>query len=134
MKLTSARAAHLKVGRFGERVALRLLEAKNYRILGRNWRTRAGELDLIARDGATLVFVEVKTLRARPGVEPGENLSARQRKRNFNAGKVFRRCFSATHLPARFDLIEVSCPRRGRLRAENLRYTLNCLPQLEPEP
>lgn len=49
------------VGRFGEQVAVQHLEAAGLSILDRNWRCRDGELDVVARDGADLVFVEVKT-------------------------------------------------------------------------
>jgi putative endonuclease len=49
------------VGRFGEQRAVEHLEAAGLEILDRNWRCRAGELDIVARDGAQLVFVEVKT-------------------------------------------------------------------------
>lgn len=49
------------VGRYGEQVAADHLEAAGLVILERNWRCREGELDIIARDGAELVFVEVKT-------------------------------------------------------------------------
>src|SRR2546425_12295493 len=48
------------LGKEGERVASRFLEARGYRILERNYRTRRGEIDLIAEDGRILVFVEVK--------------------------------------------------------------------------
>ncbi|MEE2033793.1 YraN family protein [Rhodococcus chondri] len=49
------------VGALGEDLAAEFLESTGMVILERNWRTRYGELDLIARDGAVLVFVEVKT-------------------------------------------------------------------------
>jgi putative endonuclease len=49
------------VGRFGEQLAAQHLEAAGLQILARNWRCRSGELDLVARDGSQLVFVEVKT-------------------------------------------------------------------------
>lgn len=49
------------VGKFGEDVAVRHLEAGGLQILARNWRCRQGELDVVARDGTQLVFVEVKT-------------------------------------------------------------------------
>jgi putative endonuclease len=49
------------VGRFGEQVAADHLEAKGLQVLARNWRCRDGELDIVAQDGRTLVFVEVKT-------------------------------------------------------------------------
>src|SRR5207247_9286437 len=48
------------LGEEGERAASRFLEARGYRILERNYRTRRGEIDLIAEDGRILVFVEVK--------------------------------------------------------------------------
>ena len=48
-------------GAEGERLAARHLEQRGYRIVERNFRCRAGEIDIIARDGDTLVFVEVRT-------------------------------------------------------------------------
>jgi len=47
-------------GRAGEDAAAALLEAQGYRIVGRNVRLPGGEIDIVARDGATVVFVEVK--------------------------------------------------------------------------
>lgn len=78
-----ARAAHLALGRRGEAAACRLLEAKGFDILARNWRVKAGELDIVARDGAGVVFVEVKTLHRKGFFRPLDNLSAHQKKRNF---------------------------------------------------
>lgn len=49
------------LGRFGEDAAVAHLEAAGWEILDRNWRCPQGELDIIARDGAVVVFVEVKT-------------------------------------------------------------------------
>lgn len=54
------------VGRFGEDLAARHLQASGFALLARNWRCPRGELDIIAADGSTLVFIEVKT-RSRPG-------------------------------------------------------------------
>lgn len=52
------------VGRYGEDVAVRYLEDLGLRVVARNWRCRAGELDIIAVDGDCLVFCEVKTRRS----------------------------------------------------------------------
>jgi len=52
------------VGGYGERVAGRYLISQGLVLLDRNWRGPAGELDLVARDGADVVFVEVKTRRS----------------------------------------------------------------------
>lgn len=50
-----------ELGRRGERLAERALAGRGYRILDRNWRCREGEIDIVARDGDAIVFVEVKT-------------------------------------------------------------------------
>ena len=49
------------VGRYGERVADRYLTDRGWQVLDRNWRGTAGELDIVALEGSTLVVVEVKT-------------------------------------------------------------------------
>ena len=59
----ATRAAAL--GRYGEDLAVQHLQAAGFEILARNWRCRAGELDVVAREGSALVFVEVK---ARSGI------------------------------------------------------------------
>src|SRR3989338_1942380 len=51
----------IKVGRFGERVALEFLKRKGYKVLETNFRTPFGELDLVARKKDFTVFVEIKT-------------------------------------------------------------------------
>jgi putative endonuclease len=56
-------ARRIDTGRLGERVAVRYLERNGYRLLERNYRTREGEIDLIASRGTLLVFCEVKALR-----------------------------------------------------------------------
>ena len=56
--------ARTAVGRYGEDVAVRYLEDLGYRIVDRNWRCRAGELDIVAVDVECLVVCEVKTRRS----------------------------------------------------------------------
>lgn len=62
-----------ELGRRGEEVAAAFLRGAGMRILERNWRCRDGEVDIIARDGDTLVAVEVKT---RSGTSHGTGLEA----------------------------------------------------------
>jgi putative endonuclease len=59
-------------GKYGERVAAQHLEAAGFEVLDRNWRCPQGELDIVARDGAALVFVEVKTRSSTKFGEPAE--------------------------------------------------------------
>ncbi len=60
------------VGRFGEDTAAAFLTTAGLELLDRNWRCAAGELDIVARDGETLVFVEVKTRTSTAFGDPAE--------------------------------------------------------------
>ncbi|WP_406282175.1 YraN family protein [Embleya sp. NBC_00896] len=64
------------VGRYGERVAARYLVEQGMAVLDRNWRCRDGEIDIVARDGPTLVVCEVKTRRAGGFEHPLEAIGA----------------------------------------------------------
>ena len=64
------------VGRFGEDVAVRHLTGAGLRILDRNWRCAEGELDIVAEDGDTLVFCEVKTRSGSGFGDPSEAVTA----------------------------------------------------------
>ncbi len=66
------------VGRFGEDVAAKHLEAAGLQILARNWRCRDGEVDVVARDAAALVFVEVKTRSSLAYGSPAEAVHQRK--------------------------------------------------------
>lgn len=59
-----------QIGRLGEDVAAEYISGLGWQVLARNWRTRYGELDLIAADGRTLTIVEVKTRASRTFVDP----------------------------------------------------------------
>ena len=100
-KLTAA------LGRAGEDLAVEYLENCGMTILSRNWKCRAGELDIVADNGDMLVFAEVKTLRRKQKFRPADNLSTRQRKRNHNAAKAYIRALNITGKSSRFDLIEI---------------------------
>lgn len=64
------------VGRFGEQVAARHLQDAGLRILDRNWRCADGEIDIVAADGDTLVFCEVKTRSGLAFGDPAEAVVA----------------------------------------------------------
>jgi putative endonuclease len=69
------------LGARGERIAAAYLSDLGFRVLDRNWRCREGELDLVARDGDTLVFCEVKTRRGTGFGHPVEAVTATKQRR-----------------------------------------------------
>ena len=101
-----------RVGDRGEEMAADFLERKGLRILARKYRTPIGEIDLIAQEGKTLVFVEVKTRRtARCGSPAAAVGYAKQRKIARVAAWYMQT--QADTPPCRFDVVEVYAPSGG---------------------
>jgi Holliday junction resolvase-like predicted endonuclease len=72
---------HLQLGARGEKLACGFLRRQGYKILYRNFRARhGGEVDIVCRDGDTLVFIEVKTRRRDDTTRPSEAINAAKRK------------------------------------------------------
>jgi putative endonuclease len=70
-----------RLGQWGEDVAVQHLEATGYEVLARNWRCKDGEIDIIARTGEVLCFVEVKTRSSLAFGEPAEAVKGRKMRR-----------------------------------------------------
>jgi len=68
------------IGRWGEQAVAKWLEQRGYCLLARNWRRREGELDLVALEGSTLVFIEVKTRRSDAFGAPEESVDTRKQR------------------------------------------------------
>ncbi len=121
-------ASTRNLGQLGEDVAADHLVRRGFKIMQRNYRTRWGELDIVAFDGRTLVFCEVKSRRqasARGGPErhPFESLHPRKRAQvRKMAIRWISESFKREYAPViRFDAIAVVFDRRGELvRLEHL--------------
>lgn len=99
---------HLRTGKIGEKCAYTLLKTKGYKILHRNFNdNNYGELDIVAIDGATLCFIEVKTRTSRTMNRPADGLAKEQRGRIIKSGYAYHKSLGAPKVALRFDLIEV---------------------------
>ena len=94
-------------GRAGEREADRFLRAKGHRIIARNYDSPAGEIDLITTDGATIVFVEVKSRTDESGKDAAQIIRSMQRERLIRAAQYFLRRADPHNRPSRFDVVTV---------------------------
>lgn len=102
----SAADAHLRRGAAAEARACAYLERRGLRVLARNVRCRLGELDVIARDGATWVFVEVRS-RARAG-DAAASIDARKRGKIRRAAQAYLASrFGDRWPPCRFDVVVI---------------------------
>jgi putative endonuclease len=95
------------LGRHGENLACRELRRRGYAILARRYRTRFGEIDIIGKDGPTLVFVEVKARRtARRGLA-AESVTARKRRRIAAMALDYLAWTGRLNHPCRFDVVAI---------------------------
>jgi putative endonuclease len=95
------------LGGRGERLAARHLRRRGMRIITRGYRTPHGEIDLIARDGDTLVFVEVKTRRHG---QPAEAVTPEKQRRLTLAALRFLKQHRLLDVPCRFDVVAIVWP------------------------
>jgi putative endonuclease len=94
-------------GRDGEDVACRFLEARGLKVLARNWRCRAGEVDVVARDEEFVVFVEVKGRRGASHGAGYESVDWGKRRRFIRAARQYAAIHGLSESPLRFDVISV---------------------------
>lgn len=98
------------MGVVGERLAEAALSRRGIRIVARRFAVNGGEIDLVARDRDTLVFVEVKCRRDRLWTEPQHAVNAAKQRRMCRAARAFIQARRLEHLPARFDIVAVVLP------------------------
>jgi putative endonuclease len=126
-----SRSAHLALGEWGERAALEYLKeegfdivATNFRVpLGRTLRNQkiTGEIDIIAYDEETLVFIEVKTRTSDQFAAPERAVDLRKQRQIARAARRYRQLMKVTHEPHRYDVVTVMPLAEGN-KIELLRF------------
>ena len=110
-----------RTARRGEALAALFLRVKGYRIEARNWRCSLGEIDIVASQGDTLVFVEVKTRSGRSAGLPEEAVTPAKRHRLVRLAQAYLGRLRGDPPPCRFDVIAVegrgAIPRLRHLQA-----------------
>jgi putative endonuclease len=113
-------APHLALGQRGERLAAEHLERLGYALVASNFRLPVGrnlrgalvqaEIDLIAYEGATLCFIEVKTRASDWFAAPEANVDLRKQRQISRAARAYRRTFGLADAPYRYDVVSVILP------------------------
>jgi putative endonuclease len=113
---------HIRRGELGEKLARKFLRRNGYKILYRNFRgLRGGEIDIVCRDGDTLVFVEVKTRGGEAFGRPVEAIRSNQRNRILQGGLAWLRLLDNPDILFRFDVVEVVVDHNAEPRIELVR-------------
>ena len=108
------------IGDSGEALAAKFLRQEGLRILAVNYWTKAGEIDIVAKEGDTLVFVEVKT-RSTTHVARPEQAVTKKKQRTINrVAEQYMRNNGLLHkVKARFDIVSIARNEQGELKVEN---------------
>jgi putative endonuclease len=108
-----------QLGKRGEAAAAKFLRNLGYRIAARNYRCPVGEVDIIALDGSTIVFVEVKSRTSADAADPEITVHGQKRRRLTRAAKYFLSRKSGLDPPCRFDVVAVVLPETGPVEVEH---------------
>ena len=114
-----------KLGNRGEKIAANFLRKQGYRIIEKNYHSRLGEIDIVANEGESIVFVEVKTRRSTDFGLPEEALSYDKRRRlsKLALGYLAHRRIKDTN--CRFDVVSILMDNN---RANNIKLIKNAFP------
>ncbi|HET7173937.1 MAG TPA: YraN family protein [Nocardioidaceae bacterium] len=108
------------LGDYGERLAAEYLASSGLRVLDRNWRCRAGEIDIVALDGAVLVVCEVKTRRSTRFGSPVESITPAKAGRLHRLGWQWLREHDRRCAELRVDVVAVLLAQGGPPQVEHL--------------
>lgn len=98
----------LQLGQRGEALAWNFLRKRGYSILEKNYRTRFGEVDIIAQKGGVLVFLEVKTRRDHQFGFPAESVDWRKQQKIIRVAEAYLQAKGLENRAARFDILSIT--------------------------
>lgn len=110
-------SGNLKLGAEAESMAASYLRHQGYVILEKNYRSKFGEIDLIAKDKNTLVFIEVKARRSGSFGHPKEAVNRVKQKKISMVALAYMRVKRAMNMPVRFDVVAI-CSQKGNVGIE----------------
>ena len=107
------------LGRIGEDLAARHLESCGYRLVERNYRCSTGEMDIVARDGEYIAFVEVRTRRSRSHGTPEESVTPRKQRKLAEVAMSYLAERGLGEVDWRIDVVAIEMTSDGQVRRLN---------------
>jgi putative endonuclease len=109
-----------KLGKHGEEIAASYLRQQGYTILARNWRCPAGEIDVVAREGEILAFVEVRTRRGGRFGTPEESITPAKQAKLVEVAQTYLQEAGLEDVAWRIDVVAIEIGGRGEVKRINL--------------
>ncbi len=110
-----------ETGEIGEKAALKYLKKQGFKVLEKNYRALRGEIDIIAREENTLVFVEVKTNSASNAVPPELRVNIAKQKQIGKIASAFIREYELYDIDCRFDVVGITLSEDGSPEISHIR-------------
>ena len=104
----------VSIGQCGEETAVKILKKHGYKIIERNYRTRQGEIDIIARDGEYTCFVEVNFRKNDDFGDPGDFIDERKQQKIIKTAQYYAVKKGIYDTPMRFDAVLINAGKKSK--------------------
>jgi putative endonuclease len=111
-------STNIELGRQGEEAAVEFLKSHGYKIVQRNYKNKLGEMDIVAKDGKTLCFIEVKTRTNLNFGYPQEAVTRQKQKKLNRVALSYLKQYNLLNFPARFDIASVMFNNQNKAEIE----------------
>ncbi len=98
----------VSIGNIGEEAAVQALKKRGYKIIARNYRTKMGEIDIVAKDGEYTVFVEVRLRKSNAFGSPADTIDRRKQQKIIKAAQLYAVKNDIYDTPMRFDAVLIN--------------------------
>lgn len=99
--------SNFELGIWGEKEAVKFLKKRKYKVIEQNYRCKLGEVDIIARHGAYLVFIEVKTRASNRYGLPVEAVDEAKQRKLILLAQYYQKAKGLLDMPIRFDVVQI---------------------------
>lgn len=116
----------VSIGNIGEEAAVQALKKRGYKIIARNYRTKMGEIDIIAKEGEYTVFVEVRLRKSNAFGSPADTIDKRKQQKIIKTAQMYAVKNDIYDTPMRFDAVLINAKiQNGKLTDENIEIIRN---------
>lgn len=105
-----------KTGSIGEKIAVKYVKKRGYKIIKRNFKLRCGEIDIIAQDGECISFIEVKARTSNSFAEPYESVNYTKQKKVYRLAQIWLSINGYYNATCRFDIVSILLSKNYRVK------------------